>query len=149
MILDIMLSDYMVYLWFGIIIVAAVIEGMTMDFSSIWFSAGAFVALIVSIIFPEAIWLQVIVFMIASVALLISLRPIFKKYMSRNEIRTNASSLIGQEAVCIKPILDNERGEVKIQGKIWTAISNENVYLNERVIVLAINGVKLVVKRKQ
>jgi len=149
MILDIMLSDYMVYVWFAIIILAAVIEGMTMDFSSIWFSAGAFVALIVSIFFAEAIWVQVLVFMAVSIAMLISLRPIFKKYMSRNEIRTNASSLIGQEAVCLKPILDNERGEVKIQGKIWTAISNENIYENERVIVLAINGVKLVVKRKQ
>jgi membrane protein implicated in regulation of membrane protease activity len=149
MFLDIILSDYMVYLWFAIIIIAAVIEGMTMDFSSIWFSAGAFVALIVSIFFPEAIWVQVLVFMAVSIAMLISLRPIFKKYMSRNEIRTNASSLIGQEAVCLKPILDNERGEVKIQGKIWTAISNENIYESEKVIVLAINGVKLVVKRKQ
>ncbi|HKL47256.1 MAG TPA: NfeD family protein [Candidatus Izemoplasmatales bacterium] len=149
MILDIVLSDYMVYIWFAIILIAAFIEATTMDLSSIWFSAGAFVALIISIIFQDAIWLQVLVFMGVSIGLLISLRPLFKKYFNRNEIRTNASSLIGQEAVCLKPILDNERGEVKIQGKIWTAISNENVYENERVIVLAINGVKLVVKRKK
>ena len=149
MILDIVISEYMVYVWFGIVIVAAVIEGLTMDLSSIWFSAGAFVALIVSIFLPEIIWLQVVVFMIASMLLLLSLRPIFKKYMNRNEIRTNASSLIGQEAVCIKPILDNEWGEVKIQGKIWTAVSNENIYDKERVIVLAINGVKLQVRRKK
>jgi membrane protein implicated in regulation of membrane protease activity len=149
MILDIVLSDYMVFVWFAIILIAAFIEATTMDLSSIWFSAGAFVALIISIIFPEYIWLQVVVFMVASVGLLLSLRPLFKKYLNRNEIRTNASSLIGQEAVCLKPIIDNERGEVKIQGKIWTAISNENIYENERVIVLAINGVKLVVKRKK
>ena len=78
-----------------------------------------------------------------------NVRPIFKKYMTRNEIRTNASSLIGQEAICIKPILDNQWGEVKIQGKIWTAISNENIYENERVIVLAITGVKLQVRKKK
>lgn len=149
MILDIVLSDYMVYIWFAIILIAAFIEATTMDLSSIWFSAGAFVALIISIFFGEAIWLQVIVFMAVSVGLLLSLRPLFKKYFNRNEIRTNASSLIGQEAVCIKQIVDNERGEVKIQGKIWTAISNENIYEKERVVVLAINGVKLVVKRKK
>jgi len=149
MILDITLGDYMVFIWFAIIIFAAVIEAMTMDMSSIWFSAGAFFALIISIIFPEVVWLQLTVFMVTSIALLLSLKPIFKKYMNRNEIRTNASSLIGQEGICIKPILDNQRGEIKIQGKIWTAISNENIYENERVIVLAISGVKLQVRRKQ
>ena len=148
MILSITLAQSMIYIWFSVIIVAAVIEAMTMDLSSIWFSAGAFFALIVSI-FSDIIWLQIIVFMIASVILLISLRPIFKKYMNRNEVRTNASRLIGEEAICIKSILDNERGEVKIQGKIWTAISNENIYEGEKVIVLAITGVKLVVKRKK
>ncbi|MCF7923916.1 MAG: NfeD family protein [Candidatus Izimaplasma sp.] len=149
MILEITLAQSMIYIWFSVIIIAAIIEGMTMDLSSIWFSAGAFVALIVSIFLPEAYWLQIIVFMVASVLLLLSLRPIFKKYMDRNEVRTNASSLIGEEATCIKSILDNERGEVKIQGKIWTAISNENIYEGEKVIVLAITGVKLVVKRKK
>lgn len=148
MICTITLAQSMIYIWFAVIIIAAVIEAMTMDLSSIWFSAGAFFALIISI-FSDVIWVQIIVFMIASVILLISLRPIFKKYMNRNEVRTNASKLIGEEATCIKSILDNERGEVKIEGKIWTAISNENIYEGEKVVVLAITGVKLVVKRKK
>ncbi|QLY40432.1 NfeD family protein [Hujiaoplasma nucleasis] len=148
MVLNIFTENYMIFIWFAIIIVAFFIEIETMDLSSIWFAAGAFIALIVSI-FTESIWIQVIVFIVTSTLLLLSLRPIFKKYMNRNEIRTNASALIDQEAICIKPIIDNERGEVKIQGKKWTAISNENIYENERVIVLAISGVKLVVKRKK
>ncbi len=148
MILNILTENYMIFVWFAVIIVAFFIEIETMDLSSIWFSAGAFVALIVSV-FTDNIWVQIIIFMVVSTLLLLSLRPIFKKYMNRNEIRTNASALIDQEAICIKPIIDNERGEVKIQGKIWTAISNENIYENERVIVLAISGVKLVVKRKK
>lgn len=148
MICTITLVQSMIYIWFAVIIIAAVIEAITMDLSSIWFSAGAFVALIISI-FSDVVWVQIIVFMIVSVILLISLRPIFKKYMNRNEVRTNASKLIGEEATCIKSILDNERGEVKIEGKIWTAISNENIYEGEKVVVLAITGVKLVVKRKK
>ena len=148
MFLDVALGDYMVFIWFGIFILAAAIEAMTMDLSSIWFSAGAFIAMLVSIFFKDLIWLQVVVFIAGSVGLLLSLRPIFKKYMTRNEIRTNASSLIGKEAVCLKPIVDNQWGEVKIEGKIWTAISNENIYENERVIVLAITGVKLQVRKK-
>lgn len=149
MFLEITMADYIVFVWFGILVLALVVEWMTMDLSSIWFSAGAFFSMIVSIFLPEMVWLQVIVFIVGSLGLLLSLRPIFKKYMNRNEIRTNASSLIGQEAVCIKPIVNNEWGEVKIQGKIWTAISNENIEENEHVIVLAITGVKLQVRKKK
>ncbi len=137
----------MILIWFAVIILAGVIEALTMDLSSIWFSAGAFFALLLSI-FSDLIWLQVLVFIIFSVALLLGLRPMFKKYIKKNEIKTNADALVGKTAVCIKPILDGERGEVKIEGKIWTAIANEDININEKVVVLAIKGVKLVVRKE-
>lgn len=138
----------MVLIWFAIIILAAVIEAGTMDLSSIWFSVGAFFALIVAIFLPDEVLAQSIVFLVASVALLLVLRPLFKEHMRKNEIKTNADSLIGKTAICLKPIKDGERGEVKIEGKIWTAISNENIETDERVTVLAIKGVKLVVRKQ-
>ena len=137
----------MVLIWFAVIIVAAVIEAGTMDLSSIWFSAGALFALIVALIFPDAISVQVIVFVVVSVLLLVILRPIFKEHMSKNKIKTNADSLVGKIAVCTKEIKGGARGEVKIEGKIWTAISNEDIIPEEKVTVLAIKGVKLVVRK--
>jgi membrane protein implicated in regulation of membrane protease activity len=132
--------------WFAIIIVAGIIEASTMDLTSIWFAAGAFVALIVSL-FTDNIFIQASVFLVVSAALLLSLRPIFSRYLKKNDIKTNADRLIGKVAVCTSAILDGERGEVKIEGKIWTAISNDAVAIGEKVEVLAIEGVKLVVKK--
>ncbi|MFA7561625.1 MAG: NfeD family protein [Candidatus Izemoplasmatales bacterium] len=140
-------ADVMIFVWFAIILIAGVIEALTMDLSSVWFSVGAFFALIIAIFAKELIWLQFVVFVVFSIALLLGLRPIFKRYIRKNEIKTNADSLVGKTAVCIKPIIDGERGEVKIEGKIWTAIANENISENEKVTVLAIKGVKLVVKK--
>lgn len=148
MFLAIDLATTMIFVWFAVIIVAGVIEALTMDLSSIWFAAGGFFALIFAIIFPELIWIQVLIFILFSIALLLVLRPIFKKFIKKNEIKTNADSLVGRVAVCIKPILDGERGEVKIEGKIWTAIANEDIQINEKVTVLAIKGVKLVVRKE-
>ena len=148
MFLTIDLATTMIFIWFAVIIVAGVIEALTMDLSSIWFAAGGFFALIFAIIFPELIWIQVLIFILFSIALLLVLRPIFKKFVKKNEIKTNADSLVGRVAVCVKPILDGERGEVKIEGKIWTAIANEDIQINEKVIVLAIKGVKLVVRKE-
>lgn len=139
----------MILIWFAIIILAGVIEASTMDLSSVWFSAGAFVALIIAILFPEQYIVQIIVFLIVSLLLLLGLRPLFKKYIRKNEIKTNADKLIGKVAICTKTIPDGERGEVKIDGKIWTAIANEAIEVNTRVEVLAIDGVKLVVKKIQ
>jgi len=136
----------MLFVWFGIIILAAVIEAATMDLSSIWFSVGALFALIVAI-FTDLVIVQFIVFIVASVILLLSLRPIFKEHMRKNEIKTNADALVGKVAVCLKEIKNGERGEVKIEGKIWTAISNEDIEVSEQVTVLAIKGVKLVVRK--
>lgn len=138
----------MVIIWFALIIFAGVIEASTMDLTSIWFSAGAFFALITAIFWPDNIVLQSIIFIVVSSLMLLGLRPLFKKYIRKNEIKTNADKLIGKIAVCIKPILNGERGEVKIDGKIWTAISNQDIALDERVEVLAIDGVKLVVTKK-
>lgn len=140
------IGTIMLLVWFGIIIVAAVIEAATMDLSSIWFSVGALFALIVAI-FTENLAAQFIVFIVASTVLLLILRPIFKEHMRKNEIKTNADALVGKTAICIKSIKDGNRGEVKIEGKIWTAISNENIQADDKVTVLAIKGVKLVVRK--
>ncbi len=147
MFLEMQLGTLMVLLWASVIVLAAVIEAGTMDLSSIWFSVGAVFALIIALIWPEYIFVQAIVFVIVSIILLLVLRPIFKKNMRKNEIKTNADSLVGKIAVCTTAIKDGERGEVKIEGKIWTAISNEDIEKNEKVTVLAIKGVKLVVRK--
>jgi len=139
----------MILIWFAIIILAGVIEASTMDLSSIWFSAGAFIALIIAIFLPEHYVLQSVVFLVVSILLLLGLRPIFKNYIRKNEIKTNADKLIGKIATCTKAIPLDDRGEVKIDGKIWTAIANEAIEANSKVEVLAIDGVKLVVKKAQ
>ncbi len=137
----------MLSIWFAVIIVAGVIEAMTMNLTSVWLAIAAFVTLIISVFLPEIVWLQITIFIVVSVALLLLIRPLTRKFIKRNAINTNADSLIGKVAVCTKPILDGERGEVRIEGKIWTAISNENIEEDEKVVVLAIKGVKLVVKK--
>jgi membrane protein implicated in regulation of membrane protease activity len=140
------MADTIVIIWFAIFVLAAIIEATTMDLSSIWFSVGALAALLASL-FGAGEVVQAIVFVIVSAGLLVVLRPIFKKYIKRNDAKTNVDRLIGKTAVCIKSIPVGERGEVRIDGKIWTAIANEAIEKDERVVVLGIEGVKLVVRK--
>lgn len=140
--------DVMIIVWFVVIIIGAVIELNTMDLASIWFSLGALVSFVLAIIgFNPTI--QIVVFVVVSIGLILSVRPVAKNYFKTNAISTNADRLIGKVAVCTKEIRPGERGEVKIDGKYWLAVTNGtlDIELDERVEVLAIEGVKLIVDK--
>ena len=44
------------------------------------------------------------------------------------------------------PINKLEPGEVKVDGKKWSAISNKKINVGSKVEILSIDGVKLLVK---
>ena len=140
----------MIIIWFILVIVAALIEMNTMDLTSIWFSVGALLAFILAIAqAPEIV--QVVTFVGVSAVLILLVRPIAKRYLKTNVISTNTDRLVGKVAVCTKAIPAGERGEVKIDGKYWMAVttSEADIEVDEKVEVLAIEGVKLVVDRIQ
>lgn len=144
------MPDLMIIVWFIIVIVAAVIEMNTMDLASIWFSVGALIAFVLALIGVNIGW-QIAAFIIVSLVLVASVRPVAKNYFKTNAISTNADRLIGKVAVCTKEILVGERGEVKIDGKYWLAVTSgdRDIAIDERVEVLAIEGVKLIVDKIQ
>jgi len=142
------MSEIMIIIWFVIIIVAALIEMNTMDLTSIWFSVGALVAFVLSLT-QVNVAVQVIAFLIVSVILVIAVRPVAKNYFKSNTISTNADRLVGKVATCTKPVGVGERGEVKIDGKYWLAVTSgdQDIEIDEKVEVLAIEGVKLIVDK--
>ena len=142
--------DVMIIVWFVIIIVAALVEMNTMDLASIWFSVGALFAFILALVQVDVAW-QVVVFLVVSLGLVLSVRPVAKNYFKTNAISTNADRLVGKVAVCTKEILVGERGEVKIDGKYWLAVTSgdKDIQVDDRVEVLAIEGVKLIVNNIQ
>jgi membrane protein implicated in regulation of membrane protease activity len=142
------MSEIMIIIWFVIIIVAALIEMNTMDLTSIWFSVGALIAFVLSLT-KVSVPVQVIAFLVVSVILVIAVRPVAKNYFKSNTISTNADRLIGKVATCTKPIGIGERGEVKIDGKYWLAVTSgdQDIEIDEKVEVLAIEGVKLIVDK--
>lgn len=139
-------NEFMLLVWLIIIVAAFVIEVYTQDLVTIWFSLGAVVAFIAGLLgLPD--WAQIVVFIAASTILLLLTRPIAKKYMVKNTVKTNVDRLIGKVARITKPIKLNERGEVFIDGKYWLAFSQEeeSFKVDEQCRVLAIEGVKLLV----
>ncbi len=137
-------------IWLGIIAFCIVVEFVTPSaLISIWFVFGGLVALLLSL-FNVPLIIQIVVFLVISMASIMILRPISNKYIKVNSIATNADRVIGEEGLVIKTISKDEWGQVKVQGSVWSAIcvDDSEILKDERVKIVSIDGAKLIVKRK-
>ena len=139
--------EYMWIIWLTVSIFFLIVEWMTVELISIWFTGAGLIAMALSLFNLEIGW-QLAAFCVVSIILIVFTRPIVARYLKRNELRTNVDSLIGEVATVTKEILPDDRGEVKIRGQYWLAMSSDNnqIELGKKVSILAIEGAKLIVK---
>ncbi len=133
--------------WLVIAIVLIVIEAMTINIVSIWFVISSLIAMIVSL-FTDNLVIQIGVFVIVGVILLFLTKPIIDKYLKQKNIKTNLDRVIGMTGIVTEEIKKNSIGEIKVDGKRWSAISNVKIPVGENVKVLKIDGVKLIVEKE-
>ena len=133
--------------WLVAAVFFLIVEAATPALVSIWFALGAFVALIAAF-FGAQLWIQILLFLVASAVALVVTRPLAKKYLDKKHVPTNADMVIGKEGIVTEEI-DNlsAHGAVSCQGKVWTARSLDEKVLAEgtKIKVHAIEGVKLIV----
>ena len=138
--------------WLILFIILIVIEIFTMGLTTIWFAGGALAALLMAFI-GLSLPVQVGVFIIVSVILLVVTRPIAVKYFNKERLKTNADSLIGQQALVLQDVDTlHAAGLVEVNGQEWSARTEEpNGFIPKDRIVLieGIRGVKLIVKAKE
>lgn len=134
--------------WLIIVLVLAFIELSTVNLVSVWFIASGIVSLVVSI-FYDNFYVQFAIFVILGIILLLTTRKWLEKLIKPKEVKTNLDRVLGMEAIVTEDIKKHEIGEVKVDGKKWSAESKENLKVGDEVIVEAINGVKLKVRKKE
>ena len=74
-------------------------------------------------------------------------RPILVKKLARKNVKTNSDRVLGMEGVVTEEINKLKIGEVKVDGKRWSAVSDEKIEVGTTIIVESIDGVKLVVRK--
>jgi membrane protein implicated in regulation of membrane protease activity len=132
-------------LWLGLLIAFVVVEAACpIHLVSIWFAAGALVALIASLL-SAPIWLQVTLFLLVSCIALSLLRPLLRKFITPKVVKTNVDAIVGTQGLVTAPI-DNvaATGQVKLGAMEWSArsTSGEKIEAGTLVKVDRIEGVK-------
>ena len=138
-----------IWLWLGAIVLFGAVEALTAGLVSIWFVAGSAAALIGALL-GAGIGVQVALFLVVSAAALAVTRPLVRRYTAGKAVPTNLDRVLGDSGKVTETI-DNENstGAVYVDGKTWTARSEDGAVIPAGTVVTVVRmeGVKLFVKK--
>jgi membrane protein implicated in regulation of membrane protease activity len=135
------------WIWVALTIIFSIIEVFTLGLTTVWFAIAALVMVFLSFL-PIPLIYQIMIFLAISAVLLIFTRPVALKKFKTGAEKTNVDSLAGKLALVTKKIEEFDKGEIKLNGQIWSARSDDGSVINEgaKCEVLRIEGVHAVVR---
>ncbi|MDR1793986.1 MAG: NfeD family protein [Erysipelotrichaceae bacterium] len=135
------------YIWLIISAAALFVEVITpLALVSVWFIIGGLAAQLIHLLNIGFIW-EVLTFIFVSLIALILLRPVLLEMLRGNTIPTNQDRAVGQKGKLIKAISEENWGEIKILGSVWSCVeaNHKPLAAGTEVIVLKVDGAKLIV----
>ena len=141
--------EILVFVWLAVAVHFIVGELFTLDLT-LALLGGAAAAAGITAAAGAPIYIQLPVFIIASLLALFLIRPIAKKHMQKiGQTRTGVDRLPGKSAVALEAVTV-DGGLIKLDGENWTAklddlISTEPIPAGGKVTVLRIEGATAIV----
>lgn len=138
---------YMPFIWIGLAVLFAVIEGATLGLVTIWFTVGSGAAAVAAMLGAN-LMLQVTIFVIVSLALLFFTRPLMKKKLKVGKEKNNVEQYIGETGIVIEDIEPFKQGRIRLKSLEWAAIGQDpeiGIPKGQEVKVKKIEGVKAIV----
>lgn len=134
--------------WLIIIILLTILEVVTINLVSVWFIVSGIVSLFLSFVI-DSFYIQFSIFVCLGLVLMLLTRSYLVKKLAKKKVSTNLDRVIGMEGVVTEEITKFKIGEVKVDGKKWSAMANEKIKVGEEVIIDKIDGVKLIVRKEE
>lgn len=137
-------------IWLIIAGLSAGLEVLSGDFFLLMLGGGAAAAALAAAL-GAALWLQLVVFAVASVLLVLGVRPWAKRMLTRGQpqVADGADAVIGKQGT-VSQTVDNHGGRIRIGADEWSAqaqLPYEVYDIGTKVIVVEIRGAFAVVAR--
>ncbi len=143
------LASYAWIVWLALILIFAIIEITTLEFTFLMLAVGSLGGLVAGLI-GMPWWVQIIVASVLSVLLLFAVRPPLLRALKRggDPARSNVDALIGLRGVVTNDFSGNANHVKLTNGDVWTAKlvdDDRSLVEGEKVVVTAIDGATAVV----
>lgn len=139
------------HVWMILGIIFIIIEIFDPAFFFVALGIGAIATGLLALIpfMQNNILVQIVLFAVLSFIAFLSMRKLGKKILAHPGEETNVFALKGKIATVTNAILADSRGHVKVGGEEWVAISEDNLAIDigEQVIIIGVDGNKLIVKK--
>ena len=142
----------MQWIWLGLVVFFALVELHTYSLTTVWLAIAALVMVFLSLLLEGlSLPAQLLIFLAISAVLLVFTRPLAVRKFRMGKTKTNVDGLAGMRAPVAKTITEFEKGEVKVNGQVWSAVSDDGSEIVEgsKCEILRVEGVKLVVRQVQ
>tara|TARA_B100000768_G_C11273227_1_gene374501 strand:+ start:1696 stop:2136 length:441 start_codon:yes stop_codon:yes gene_type:complete len=135
-----------VTIWFAVAVILLVLEMFTPGFFLASIAVGAFLASGTARLGGEPIY-QLLAFIIGGGISLISIRPLFKKYLKANGAKTNADAMIGKYSIVFDNVNPNEHFYAKIDGVSWDCLCSKTLSKGDKIRVVSLNSTVLITEK--
>lgn len=139
------MDDWLIWLIAAGILLA--LEMFTLTFYLLWFSIGALVAMLVSLIAPDTLLLQVVLGCVTALVLTIFTKPLSRKFRTVRGYQDEGTELIGKMGIVIEPIEPGQYGIIKVGGDTWSATSTVFLGKDERVRIINRSSTRVEVQK--
>jgi hypothetical protein len=115
-------------------------------FVLIWFAMGALLVAMVLFVIPSLTpTIQLIIWLIASIAMVYLWFKVFKPGRRKTLIGTSDANVIGEIGLLARNVAPFEKGEVRFQKPLlgaesWPCIADINIAAGERVRIVGVEG---------
>lgn len=119
------------WLWFALMLLALLVEAMTVSLVSIWLAVGALAAMVAAfynLAFPWQLFIMLAVSLVTFIASF-KYKPL-RRLLEPRKIATNSDELLAKEAIVTATVADANtalNGQVKYKGQLWSARSADGV----------------------
>jgi membrane protein implicated in regulation of membrane protease activity len=126
-------------IWFLIGVAFLIAELAVPGFILIFFTAGCWIAALVTWLSDIELTSQILIFIVSSLTLLFTLRKyslkIFKGKTRANIDDLYTDSKIGKTAIVTETITSDMPGEIKVMGSFWRAVAEVEIEEGQSVLI--------------
>lgn len=135
------INTILILLGIGAIIIEVILgaaTGFDLFLSGLFFIAGGLVGRYSG----QEMYALAVIFMLAIFYIFIG-RRIIRDRLSVGQTKSGVDNLIGKSARVVKTIHKVRAGQIKIEGEVWRAASNEDIDEGQKVMIQSVSGVTL------
>jgi membrane protein implicated in regulation of membrane protease activity len=118
----------------GVLLIA---EMLTLTFYLLWLGIGAVIAAAVALFAPDLFALQGLSGGAAALILTVFTKPLTRRFRESRGYRDAINELVGKQGIVVEAIVDGKPGIVKIGNETWSAVSLNNLNIEDKIKVIS------------